>query len=159
MEKIKEYKGIIIVTFFLVVLFILFNRVQKSEVTIKLDEPIINQITAQGNYSLNCSSVKYTDISIGGVLIPESTISIYNGTESQVLYIENDKAKYFGAEYTVIQDDESYLILIRHYSPSGLTEVVSINKEKGIGFDTNTKTLGLTGGPTTATYLISCYQI
>jgi len=126
-------------------------------VTIK--KPETNIITGRGNYSLNCSTKKYTNITIEGSIIPESSIKISDGNEEQVLYVEELKAKYFGAEYDVIQDDSSYLIIMRSYPVSGLTEVISINKELGIGFDTNTKSLGLSGAPTSDTYLTSCYQI
>jgi hypothetical protein len=136
------------------------NSVENSkidnDIEVKIEKLISNRITSQGEYSLNCSSVKYTAINIGGSIITESSINISKGNEKQVLYIENEKVKYFGADYHVIQDDENFLVILRAYEVSGLTEVVSISKETGIGFDTNTKVMGLTGGPTTASYLISC---
>ncbi len=124
-----------------------------------IKKPVINKITGQGNYALDCSTNKYTNITIGGSFIPESSIKISDGNEKQVLYIEGVKAKYFGAEYDVIQDTEAYLVIIRFYSGSGLTEIISINKELGIGFDTKTKLLSLSGSPTSDTYLTSCYQL
>lgn len=159
MEKIKEYKGIIIVVLVVLGISIYLNQNKNEQIEIKIETPTINKITSQGQYSLDCSTVKYTTINVGGSLIPESSINISDGHEKQVLYVEDKTAKYFGAEYDVIQDDEAYLVITRFYSVSGLTEIVSINKEKGIGFDTNTKSLGLTGGPTTTTYMISCSQI
>ena len=162
MKKIKEYKGIIIVVLVILGILIYLNQNQKAQeeqIEIKIQTPPVNKITSQGQYSLDCSSLKYTAINIGGFLIPESTINISDGHEKQVLYIEDKEAKYFGAEYEVIQDDELYLVIARSYSASGLTEIISINKEQGVGFDTNTKTMGLTGGPTTATYMISCSEI
>ncbi len=137
------------------------NTISSTEGVYKanIEKPVTSKITGQGNYALDCSTNKYTNITIGGSLIPESSIKVSEGNEKQVLYIEGAKAKYFGAEYDVVQDDESYLIIMRTYSVSGLTEVISINKELGIGFDTNTKSLGLSGAPTSDTYLTSCYQI
>ena len=124
-----------------------------------IETPLSNKINRQGNYSLDCSTKKYTDITIEGSLIQESSIKISNGNEKQVLYVEGKKAKYFGSEYDVIQDDNEYLVIIRLYPVSGLTETVSINKKNGIGFDTKTLLLGISGGPVTTTYLTSCYQI
>ncbi len=158
----KEFKNkiipIIVVVLFLGGFYFLVNK-NSEEITLKIDSILENKITGKQYYSLDCKSFKYTSINIGGFLIPDSSITIENGTEKQVLYVEGEKAKYFGADYDVIQDDDLYLVIMRFYPVSGLTEVVSINKEKGIGFDTNTKSLGMTGGPTTATYLISCSQI
>ncbi len=134
------------------------NR-EKNDFKIKIEKPKESKITLSGKYSLNCTSDRYTAINIAGAMIPESSINISKGHEKQVLYVENQKAKYFGAEYIVIQDDTYNLIILRSYELSGLTEVVSISKETGIGLDTNTKILGITGGPTTATYLISCNQL
>jgi len=126
---------------------------------INIDTPIKNVITGLGYYILECSTIKYTNITVGGSIIPESSIKISDGHEKQILYVEGEKAKYFGAKYSIIQDDDSYLVIIRTHSASGLTEVISINKESGIGFDTKTLALGLSGGPVSDTYLTSCYEI
>ncbi len=153
----KEFKNkiipIIVVVLFLGGFYFLVNK-NSEEITLKIDSILENKITGKQYYSLDCKSFKYTSITIKTL-----KYVIENGTEKQVLYVEGEKAKYFGADYDVIQDDDLYLVIMRFYPVSGLTEVVSINKEKGSGFDTNTKSLGMTGGPTTATYLISCSQI
>lgn len=154
MKKIQ----IIIALVVLLAIVVAFNFNNKKDSKVILNDLPNNKITGQGKYSLDCRSHKYTSMTIGGLLIPESSIEILDGSEKQVLYVEGEKAKYFGADYTVIQDDD-YLVMVRSYSPSGLTEVISINKEIGVGFDTNTKSFGLSGGPTSATYLISCLQV
>lgn len=133
------------------------NNILDKEIAI----PLIlgTQIKGIGNYSLDCKTNYYTAILTGGFLIKDPNISISKGSEKQVLYIENDKAKFFGAEYSVIQDDENYLIIVRTYPVSGLTETVTINKEKGVGFDTKTMGLGVSGGPQSDTYILSCSQL
>ena len=67
--------------------------------------PALFNITKSNYYSLDCKSNYYTDITIAGSIIPESSILVSQGSEKQVLYIQGNNAKYFGADFTVTQDD------------------------------------------------------
>jgi len=134
----------------------LSNILEKEIVLPKLTESKISKI---GRYGLDCQTTHYSAILTGGFLIDESYVKISEGHEKQVLYVENDTAKFFGADYSVIQDDESYLIIVRTYPVSGLTETVTVNKEKGIGFDTKTMGKGISGGPQSDTYILKCLEI
>jgi hypothetical protein len=183
----KKTIAIIIGVLFLVILAVLFSR-QKSLTTITpheavttTAEPVSNErdvdlsavlnkeielpkleespISKSGEYALDCRTTHYSAILTGGFLIDKPSVKISEGSERQVLYVENKSAKFFGAEYSVIQDDESYLIIVRTYSVSGLTETVTINKEKGIGFDTKTMGMGVSGGPQSDTYILKCDEI
>ena len=118
-----------------------------------------SKITKTGSYGLDCQTTHYSAIVTGGFLIDESYVKISEGHEKQVLYVEDKIAKFFGADYAVIQDDESYLVIVRTYAVSGLTETVTINKEKGIGFDTKTMGMGISGGPQSDTYILKCSEI
>lgn len=122
----------------------------------KLQETLISK---SGEYALDCKTAYYSAMVTGGFLIEKSSVKISEGSEKQVLYVEGKTAKFFGAEYTVIQDDENYLIIVRSYPVSGLTETVTINKEKGVGFDTKTMALGISGGPQSDTYILKCIEI
>ena len=108
---------------------------------------------------MDCKTLYYTDIEIGGTLIKDSFIKVSDGNEKVVLYVEGKTAKYFGADYSVLLDNLSYLVIMRTYGFSGLTEVVSINKDSGIGIDTKTLTFGITGEPNTTTFLFTCSEI
>lgn len=140
---------------------------QTAEITLgtvlgqEIDLPKLPEvaISKRGRYNLDCQTSNYTAIVTGGFLIDKSYVKISEGSEKQVLYVENDTAKFFGAEYRVIQDDEDYLIIVRTYSGSGLTETVTINKEKGVGFDTKTMGMGISGGPQSDTYILRCIEI
>lgn len=126
---------------------------------ISIVKPPEQPITQKGSYALDCSTKYYSNIAIGGNLIPETFIKISEGHERDTLYVENETAKFFGADYQVIQDNDSHLIIMRYYGVSGLTEVVSIDKKTGIGFDTKTLTLSISGAPNTDTYLLSCLEV
>lgn len=126
---------------------------------IGLPKLVETTISKSGRYSLDCQTTHYSAIVTGGSLIKEPYVKISEGNEKQVLYIEDEIAKFFGANYSVIQDDESYLIIVRTYPVSGLTETVTINKEKGIGFDTKTMGMGISGGPQSDTYILKCLEI
>lgn len=134
------------------------NNTQVNQ-QINIVKPLENKITLRNSYKLDCKTKYYTAATIGGNIIKESTIKISEGHERDTMYIDNNSAKYFGSDYDVLQDDEFSLIIIRHYSVSGLTEVVSINKETGIGFDTKTLSAGLSGAPNSDTFILSCAQI
>lgn len=131
----------------------------KTSQEISIDKPIEMNISKQGNYSLDCKTKNYTSILIGWELIKESTIRIQEWHERDTLYVEWNTAKFFGADYVVIQDDSSTLIIMRNYEPSWLSEIVTINKTTGIGFDTKTLSSGISGWPNTDTYLISCVEV
>jgi hypothetical protein len=140
------------------------SKEPKLEDILGLQMPIVkpweNPIAKSGYYSLDCETKYYTDITIGGpLLIADSYIKIGEGHEDVVLYVEGDIAKYFGADYSVLQDDDSYLVMVRTYPVSGLTETVSINKETGIGIDTKTLTFGASGQPMSSTYVLSCLEV
>lgn len=140
----------------LIVLFLTGCSSNSTSQKIAIQKPIENKITKQNEYFLDCKTKYFTGITIGGSIIKESYIKISEGHERDTLYVNGSSAKFFGADYTVLQDDTSYLIIMRKYSTSGLTEIVSINKESGIGFDTKTLTFGLSGAPNTDTYILSC---
>ncbi len=150
---------IVITTFVLIQIFtqnILSNVLGKE---VYLPEIYGTPIYKVDRYALDCKTTYYTAILTGGVIINEPHISINKGNEQQVLYIERNTAKFFGADYTVIQDDEDYLIIIRTYPVSGLTETVTINKKNGVGFDTKTMAIGVSGGPQSDTYILKCSEL
>jgi len=149
---------------FLIISIIIFNN--KSIMLknllgkeIELPKFIESKITKVGQYSLDCKNTYYTAIVTGGFLIEKPFVKVSEGSERQVLYVEDKTAKFYGADYFVIQDDESYLVIVRTYPVSGLSETVTINKEKGIGFDTKTMALGISGGPQSDTYILSCLEL
>ena len=86
-------------------------------------------------------------------------VRINEGNEKAILYVEGETAKYFGGEYIVLQDTKTMLIMMRHYPPSGLTEVVSIDKGTGRGFDTKTIVSSYHNAPATDTYVMSYRQL
>ncbi len=124
-----------------------------------IEKPLINKITKNNYYSLDCKMVYYTDVTIGGRVMKDSYIKISKDDEKAVLYVSGKTAKYFGADYTVLLDNSSYLIIMRMYGISGLTETVSINKNSGIGMDVKTLTFGASGQPVSDTYVLTCSQI
>lgn len=131
-----------------------------TEKTIPIVKPIENRITKSWEYALDCKSKYYTASMIGGDgLVKDSYIKISEWHEQNTMYVTNESAKFFGATYQVIQDDESSLIIMRHYPLSWLTETVSINKNSWIGFDIKTLASGLSGEPNSDTYVISCSQV
>lgn len=148
-----------------VTVFILNSRSQDISLTNILDKEILlpklteSKISKIGRYGLDCQTTYYSAILTGGFLIDESYVKIAEGKEKQVLYVENTTAKFFGADYAVIQDNKNYLVIVRTYPVSGLTETVTINKEKGIGFDTKTMGMGISGGPESDTYILKCLEI
>lgn len=46
----------------------------------------------------------------------------------------------FGAEFLILQNSDDYLIAMRKYDDSGLTELVHLNKANGILYDSKTYT-------------------
>jgi hypothetical protein len=122
-------------------------------------EPYKSEIMKRGSYSLDCKTHYYIGAVIGGSLIDETYIRVFEGNVRDTLYVDGASAKFFGADYTVLQDDSMYLVIIRHSVPSGVTEVVSINKDSGIGFDTKTLLIGQSGAPNTDTYILSCTEV
>lgn len=134
----------------------LSNVLNKEIELPKITESVISK---RGRYALDCNTTYYSAIVTGGFLIEKPSVKISEGHEKEVLYVENKTAKFFGADYAVIQDDDSYLIVVRTYPVSGLTETVTVNKEKGIGFDTKTMALGVSGGPQSDTYILKCSEI
>lgn len=127
--------------------------------TIKIEKPIEYNISKVNNYSLDCKTEYYTSILIGGDLIDETYIKVKEWHERDTLYIEWRKAKFFGSDFEVMQDNQLSLIILRNYTPSGLTEIVTINKETGIGFDTKTLASSISWGPNSDTYILSCSEI
>ncbi|MFC1655283.1 hypothetical protein ACFL3C_00250 [Patescibacteria group bacterium] len=125
---------------------------------VEIEKPKENKILSQEQYSLSCKTHYYTDITIGGDIIEESYIKISEGHENATINVNNEAATFFGADFIVLDDNPSYLVMMRYYDVSGLTEVVSINKDTGIGFDIKTLTFGFSGAPNTTTYLINCYE-
>jgi hypothetical protein len=134
----------------------LHNILEKKIVIPKIVE---SKIHKTGRYKLDCQTTHYSAMLTGGFLIDESYVKISEGHEKEVLYVENDSAKFFGGDYFVVQDDVNYLVIFRNYSVSGLTETITINKEKGIGFDTKTMGMGISGGPQSDTYILKCFEI
>lgn len=126
---------------------------------IKIEKPKVNEITAVEKYSLDCQTKDYTSIQIGGEIINETYIKVSKAKERETLYVSGDSAQFFGADYIVLDDSPSFLVIMRYYNISGLTEVVSIDKSTGIGFDVKTYTFGFSGAPTTYSYLVTCSEI
>ena len=126
---------------------------------IKIEKPKVNEIIALGDYSLDCQTKDYTSIQIGGEIIDETYIKISKAKERETLYVSGESAKFFGADYIVLEDSPSYLVIMRYYNVSGLSETVSINKSTGIGFDVKTYTFGFSGAPTTYSYLVTCSEV
>lgn len=126
---------------------------------IKITKPTETNILRQGKFALDCQTKYYTTSTIGWEIIKNSYIKTSEGHERNTLYVDWETAKFFGADYQVIQDDGNYLIIMRHYSVSGLTEVVSINKSSWIGFDVKTLAFWLSWAPVSDTYILSCLEI
>lgn len=125
-----------------------------------IKKPLTNKITKSQDYALDCKTNYYTAITFGGDFIKDSSIRISEGQDRAVLYVEGKTAKYYGADYVVLLDDSLYLIIMRTFSLGGLTEVVSINKDSGIGIDMQTVTFGLSSGqPKNVTYSLKCLQL
>lgn len=118
-----------------------------------------SKIPGLGRYSLDCQTTYFTTISTGGILLPAPFIKISEGHDKQVLYVEEKKAKFFGGEYDVVQDNTSFLVTVRFDQFSGITEVITLNKESGLGFDTKTLGRGITGGAISYTYTLYCTGI
>lgn len=128
-------------------------------INIALPEPI--PIEGIGYYNLDCRTLYYTAMAVSGgedSLIPQSYVKVSEGNEKEVLYIEGETAKFFGGNYSVLQDDTGFLVMVRSFAGSGLTEVVTINKESGLGFDTKTKGFDISGQPATDTYILVCRE-
>lgn len=158
MNKIIKTGAVII--FLIITAWYIDSSRFKLGKNISIKEPTGGYITKQGKYALDCKTTNYTSIQIGDKTInTNSYIKISKGTERDTLYVNGNTAKFFGADYGVIQDNELYLIIVRQYPLSGLTETVSINKTTGVGFDTKTLTSGITGNPNTDTYILSCVEI
>lgn len=126
---------------------------------ISITKPAENPISKEWKYALDCSTKYYTNTNIWGEIVKESYIKTSEWHERNTLYIDWQTAKFFGADYQVIQDDSNYLIIMRHYIPSGLIEVVSINKESWIGFDVKTLSIWFSWAPVSDTYILSCLEI
>lgn len=156
----KIIRAGIIIIFLIIAARYIDSKSFKLGKEIVINNPPQNYITKQGEYALDCKTTNYASIQIGDKIIFKNTyVKISKGSERDTLYVSGDTAKFFGAVYTVIQDNAIHLIMIRQYSPSGLTETVSINKTTGIGFDIKTLTSGISGGPNTDTYILSCVEI
>jgi hypothetical protein len=126
---------------------------------ISIIKPMENLIWKQWEYTLNCKTEYYINTNIGWTIIKESYIKTSKWNERDTLYVDGEKAKFFGAEYLVIQDDDNFLIIMRHYEVSWLTEVVTINKESWIWFDIKTLAIWISWAPVSATYILSCLEI
>lgn len=120
-----------------------------------LIKPVESRIFKKNVYSLDCHTKYYTSTNIGDKM----SIETNEWHESETLYVSDDAAKFFWADFDVIQDDDEYLIIMRTYEISGLTEVVTINKKSWIGFDVKTLWLWITWGPTSDTYIVSCSEV
>ena len=156
----KMIKAGILVIFLVIAIWYIDSKRFKLGKEIIINNPPESYIVRQGNYTLDCKTTNYTSIQIGDKIIFKNTYAkISKGSERDTLYISGNTAKFFGADYAVIQDNGVHLIMVRQYPPSGLTETVSINKTTGIGFDTKTLTSGISGGPNTDTYILSCVEI
>jgi hypothetical protein len=153
-------KKIILPFLFLILLSACSEKAPSAEQTIPIVKPIENKITKNGEYALDCKSKYYTTSMIGGDgLVNDSYIEVSEWHEQNTMYVTNESAKFFGATYQVIQDDNSSLVIMRHYAPSWLTETVSIDKNSWIGFDVKTLTAGLSGRPNSDTFILTCSQV
>ena len=73
-----------------------------------------------------------------------------------ILYVDGKEAKFFGGDYAGIQDDRRSLVIFRHHAQSALTEVITIDKVTGLGFDTKSQVVSLNMSPKSDTYFLSC---
>ena len=158
------FRLITLVILILIVIFFILNykNIRLSIILdkeIELPKSVETKIVKIGRYGLDCRTTYYSAIVTGGWLIEKPYVKISKGNEKEVLYVEDKTAKFFGADYAVIQDDKSHLVIVRVYPVSGLIETVTINKEKGIGFDTKTMGMGISGGPQSDTYILKCLEI
>jgi len=131
----------------------------KIDKQIDIIRPIESKISKKWIYELDCKTNYYTTTNIGWEIIKDTYIKSSNWNERDTLYVNNEWAKFFWSDYEIIQDDNNYLVIMRHYWLSWLTEVVSINKDSGIWFDVKTLSVWLSWAPTSTTYLINCNQI
>ena len=150
-------KKLLIFTTFSFIGFISWCNKVGQQITIT--KPLEQEIFKLGNYSLDCKSKYYTSSIISAISTEESYITTSEGTERDTLYIDWENAKFFGADYNVLQDDNNFLIIMRHYKLSGLTETVSINKKSWIWFDIKTNSIWITWAPTSTTYVLSCTEL
>lgn len=126
--------------------------------TIPFETPSGSSITESGDYSLNCTTGYFTSVFLSGPIIADSYIKIAQGSELETLNVSGSNAQFIGTDYTVLQDDVQSLVIMRHFEPSGLTEIVSINKSTGVGFDTKTLASGASGNPNSDTYILKCTE-
>ncbi len=92
-----QFIGIILVVLFAGILaghFIFPKKAIKEEIQIEdvlgkemsIRKPLTNEITGSDYYSLNCETLYYTDITIGGeLLIKDSYVKVSEGHEKAVL--------------------------------------------------------------------------
>jgi hypothetical protein len=113
-------------------------------------------ITGTGEYYLECKNRYLSVITMAGSIDPENSIRISSGKEKGIIYVEGEKAKFYGGNYMVVKDDADALILFRFYNPSSLTEVISVDKKTGITIDTKTMMISANLAPKTDTYLMNC---
>lgn len=121
--------------------------------------PLNNKINANNEYELDCKSIHYITIDTWLPTKSEYKIRSSKWSEQEVLYVENSIAKFFGAEFIVITDNNKDLIIMRQHLPSWLTELVSIDKQTWLGIDTKTINQWISGKPDTTSYLFSCSQV
>jgi hypothetical protein len=127
-----------------------------TENTYTLKTPPKLKIRATMSYQLNCETVYWSQFNIAGSIIKESQFKLREGHESSILSVENDKATFFGGDYLVLSDTEKQLIMLRRYIASGTSEMVSIDKDTGLGFDVKSQVISVSTAPSTTTYLLKC---
>lgn len=154
-------KRLISIFFIFFSFFLFWCEIQQNEIgkEIKIEKPMETNIVKQWQYSLDCWIKYYTISLIGWDIIKDSYISTSEGHEREILYVNWENAQFFWADFSVIQDDQNFLIIMRHYLVSWLTETVTINKESWIGFDVKTLWFWISGAPTSSTHIIDCSQI
>lgn len=123
-----------------------------------INKPANSIISKKWNYSLDCKTKYFTNTIIEWSLINKSYIKTSEWHEKVVLYVNNNTAKFFGADFSIIQDDEWFLIINRNYQPSWLTETITVNKNSWIWFDIKTLWFWLSWAPVSDTYILSCSE-
>jgi hypothetical protein len=123
---------------------------------LQFDLPETAVIRKTGDYYIECRTHYISGLQIEGTVDPTTFFQIKEGSEKAILYVEAKKAKFFGGDYVVLQDDSKSLVIIRHHAPSALTEVVTIDKSTGFGFDTKSQVISLNMSPKSDTYFLSC---
>jgi len=158
-QQLMAYIGSAAIGYLIAMMSLNYGSVEGKQFVLTM--PDLLPIEKQGTYKMDCRTHEYAALVVGeeGSVFPDSYIRLERASEQSVIYVEGDVAQYFGAEYNVLQDDSKIFVMARSYQPSGLTEIVTINKQSGTGFDTKTTGSHVSGLPTSDTYFLACTEL